>query len=229
MRILAIETSTSTGSIAVSDSGCLLNQTVLPAGQRTASLLAPTIADVLKSAGWQPGDIQLLCVTVGPGSFTGLRIAVTTAKTLAYATGAELIGVGTLEVIAAQAPQQHETICPILDAGRGQLYAAKYGRLDADRLETLLPPRIIDAARWLDSLCQSDSVTGLGLKRIAARLPPNVTVVEQEQWLPQAETTARLGDHKYQAGHRDDFWKLAPLYLRQSAAEEKLAANKPVQ
>src|SRR5215813_11089947 len=108
MRILAIETSGRHGSIATlcgeAEALSVVGQTMLNAEQRTAQALAPALRSLLSEAGWRPDSVELVAVAVGPGSFTGLRIGVTTAKTLAYAVGCQAIGVHTLLAIAAQAP-----------------------------------------------------------------------------------------------------------------------------
>src|SRR5687768_12135976 len=104
MRILALETSGLSGEVALLEGERVIAEQWLDPGQRTARSLAPGMKQILQTAGWQPRDVQLVAVTIGPGSFTGLRVGVTAAKTLAYAVGCEVMGVDTLEVIAAQAP-----------------------------------------------------------------------------------------------------------------------------
>ena len=105
MRILALETSSSSGSIAVMEDDRVLGESAFDPGQRTAQSFAPAVRRQLEAVDWLPRDIQLVAVALGPGSFTGLRIGVTAAKTLAYAVGAEVIGANTLKVIAWQTPQ----------------------------------------------------------------------------------------------------------------------------
>ncbi len=105
MRILALETSGTSGSVAVLEGSSQVAQLILPPGQRSARSLVPTIQDLLGRVGWEMSQIGLVAVTSGPGSFTSLRIGVSTAKALAYAVGAEIIGVNTLGVIARQAPR----------------------------------------------------------------------------------------------------------------------------
>src|SRR5208337_2248427 len=103
-RILALETSELTGSVAVAADGKVLAELQLDPQQRSAQWLAPAIRSLLERVGWQPREIGLIAVTIGPGSFTGLRVGVATAKILAYATGAQVLGIGTLEAIATAAP-----------------------------------------------------------------------------------------------------------------------------
>ena len=122
MHTLALDSSTPTASVALFRQSELIAQSVLNSSQRTAQTLAPAIASLLHAANWSPEDIELVGVTRGPGSFTGLRVGVMTAKTFCYAVDAEIIGVDTLDVIIEQAPQDANTICAVLDAHRQQLF-----------------------------------------------------------------------------------------------------------
>src|SRR6185369_14233589 len=103
-RIIAIETSGRHGSVAAlggdADAAPPIGQIVLTAEQRTAQALAPSLKQLLAAVGWSPKDVEMVAVAIGPGSFTGLRIGVTTAKAFAYAVGAEVIGVNTLCALA---------------------------------------------------------------------------------------------------------------------------------
>jgi tRNA threonylcarbamoyladenosine biosynthesis protein TsaB len=101
VKILSLETTDLSGSVAASDSSKLLLELELNSSQRSAQSLAPAIHSLLQQVGWKPADVELVAVTVGPGSFTGLRVGVTAAKTFAYAVGADVLGIDTLETIAA--------------------------------------------------------------------------------------------------------------------------------
>lgn len=216
MRILALETSSRCGSVALLADERLIGSSPLLPGQRTAAVLAPTIAAQLDVAGWKAADIDLVAVAQGPGSFTGLRIGVTMAKTLAYAISAEVIGVNTLEVIAAQAACSRRNVWAVIDAQRQQLFASMTTTEEAG------PTRLIDNQQWLAQLKPSDAVNGSGLRKLVDRLPTGVEVCDQSLWTPQAEMVARIGLRHFQAGRRDDMWKLVPQYYRPSYAEEKL-------
>jgi tRNA threonylcarbamoyladenosine biosynthesis protein TsaB len=199
----------------------LIAQTLLSPRQRSAQTLAPAIREVLERAGLRPGDIQLVAVTQGPGSFTGLRVGAATAKTFAYAVGAEMVGVNTLEAIAAQAPNSCETVWTLLDAHRGQLFVARY-RLRANQSpEEVAPTHIAAIDDWLAGYGSNEPVTGPGIARIANRIPGGRAIVDSSLWPPLAETVGRLAWRRYQAGGRDDVWSFAPNYYRPSAAEEK--------
>lgn len=197
----------------------------LTSKQRSAQSLAPALRDLLAEQTWQPRDVQLVAVTVGPGSFTGLRIGVTTAKTFAYAVGAELVAVDTLEAIATQAPGEWSCLKVVLDAGRGQIFTAEFSRDASEELTTVAPSAIVEIADWLAGLRPGDLVTGPMVDKLAEELPPSVTIVDPSHRAPTATAVAQLAWRKYLAGQRDDPIQLVPLYLRLSAAEEKQAAQ----
>ena len=221
MRILALETSGFSGEVALLDGEHIVYEAMLAEGQRTAQSLAPGIAGALSAAGWKPADIQLVAVTIGPGSFTGLRVGVTTAKTFAYAVGCEVLGVDTLDAIAEQAPAiADRDLWAVLDAQRSQLFAKRFEAHGA-HWQAATPAQIVDGEQWLVQL-GSDLATGAGLKRWSLQLP-EAQILPQSQWQPRAATVGKLAWRAYREGRRDDLWKLAPQYLRASAAEEKAA------
>jgi len=220
LRILALETSTLDASVAVLEGERVLGQVTLDRSRRTAQCFAPTIADQLHSVGWRPPDVQLVAVTVGPGSFTGLRVGVTAAKTLAYAVGAQVLGIPTLKVIAQQAMKHASCICAVLDAQRQQLFAADF-QSQGEELTEVSETRIVDVAQWLAGLSPGIAVTGPGLVRLVDRIPAEVEVIDASRWTPQAATVGRMAYREHQAGSRHDLWTLNPRYYRSSAAEEK--------
>jgi tRNA threonylcarbamoyladenosine biosynthesis protein TsaB len=230
--ILALETSSQAGSVAlldcrvgqVGDCDNVLSQRILEAERRSAQTLIPGIAHVLAEAGRRPADVGLVAVTIGPGSFTGLRVGVTAAKSFAYATGCECLGVDTLEVIAWQAPRNEASaaeIRAVLDAQRKELYLARF-RIAGCELVRVEGNRIVPVEGWLADLVPGTVVTGSGINRLIDRLHAGVVAVDPRLREPQAATVGRLAWRQYQAGRRDDLWKLAPNYLRLSAAEEKV-------
>lgn len=221
LRILALETSGRSGTVAALNGAEPLVEVELNPKQRSAQSLAPAMAQVLAAAGWQPRDVQLVAVTSGPGSFTGLRVGVTTAKTFAWATGASVLGVDTLEAIAWQAPAGDSPIAAALEAQRDELFAAVYG---SEPGKVLQPTAIVPTQAWLGSLEPGWRVSGPAVARLLQRLPPGVSMVDQSLWQPRATCVGRVAAWRYERGERDDVWKLAPRYFRPSAAEEKWAA-----
>jgi len=221
VRILALETTESIGTVAAFDGQRLLAESSLNAAQRSAQSLAPAIKQLWKTVGWQPRDVQLIAVTIGPGSFTGLRVGVTTAKTLAYAVGAEVIGIGTLEAIAARAPAEVRNLVAAIDAQRQQVFTARLIR-DADgAFHRQGEVAIVDSQAWLQSLAAGDAATGPALRKLGGSIPPGVRLIDESLWAPTASAVGQLALRRYATGERDDLWRLAPLYYRKSAAEEK--------
>lgn len=222
VNLLALETSGIQGSIAALVDDTLVSEIELPDDCRSARSLAPTVRHLLEKVNWTPRQIDLIAVTLGPGSFTGLRVGVTTAKTLAYAINAKTIGVNTLDVIARQAPAVSDNgdLHVVMDAQRKQFFSASYRLVDGV-LRNVKPTTIIDRESWTAQLSDECTVTGPGLSRcdeqeLAAR------VVSSVNWMPRAETVGRLGKELYLSTGEDDLWKLSPQYYRRSAAEEKL-------
>jgi tRNA threonylcarbamoyladenosine biosynthesis protein TsaB len=226
-RILALETSDLRGSVAALDGERLLVERPLDPTMRSAQSLAPAIRAVLAEVGWRPKQVERIGVTTGPGSFTGLRVGLTTAKTFAYAVGAEVVGVDTLSAIALQAPPEAGPLHVAVDAHRRELFTAEYGSdaSAASQLET------IDA--WLAKLSalvasgQTPWVTGPALVALEGRLPPGLRLVLREAWVPRAASVGRLAAEVATGVRGPELWALVPTYLRASAAEEKLTATKP--
>ncbi|MEX0938341.1 MAG: tRNA (adenosine(37)-N6)-threonylcarbamoyltransferase complex dimerization subunit type 1 TsaB [Pirellulales bacterium] len=223
--MLSIETSIDLGSVALWEAGEMLDQADMPPGQRTAQSLAPSVAALLAKRGWAPRDIRLVAVSIGPGSFTGLRIGVTTAKTFAYAVGAEVIGVSTIEAIAQRAAGDLVEVAVAMDAQRGDVFAGTCRRSGGGVMRLTGPVELVPAQPWLEGRPRGSYVTGPALRKLAERLPPGVTAVAPEFWSPVAESGGLVGWRRFEAGDRDDLWKLAPLYFRRSAAEEKWEAR----
>lgn len=218
MKCLALETAVSPGSIAVAEieAGAtrVIRSASLPEEERTARSLAPALDKLLSEAGWQAKQLDLVAVTTGPGSFTGLRIGITTAKTLAYVAGAKCVAINTLAVLAAQVTDDAASGWAVLDAQRRELFAAPFtnGKLTAE-------PVIVSEEEWLAGLEPNELVTGPGLSRLQSRLPEGARAAEQATWAPRAETVARLAAA---SETRVTPFELLPNYYRLSAAEEKL-------
>lgn len=228
MNILALETSGHGGEVALLADERVIGAVTLDPAQRSAQSLAPAMAELLRQCQLTPRDVQLVAITVGPGSFTGLRIGVTAAKTFAYAVGAQCLAVDTLEVIAAQVPtvlaEAHATLWTVIDAQRHQLFATRFQWQNAS-WQNELSDQTIDNEAFLEQLTPGTLVSGSGLKKLLPQLPHGVVAVEQAFWQPRADTVGRLAWRDYSSGRRNDFWRLTPKYLRPSAAEEKHASG----
>ena len=222
MRVLALETSERIGSVALlegqADSLSTIESTLLPKNQRSTQSLLPCLQAKLSEHDWPANQLDLICVSTGPGSFTGLRIGITVAKTLAYATGAKLIGIPTLSAIAAGVESQPKRLWTILDAQRQELFVSCF----VDAASHNSPDvSILSIESWLKQLQPGDAVAGPPLKKLAEQLPEGVIAADQKQWAPSAEQVGRLAAKKFLAQEFDDPIQLVPNYYRRSAAEEK--------
>ncbi|HUT12679.1 MAG TPA: tRNA (adenosine(37)-N6)-threonylcarbamoyltransferase complex dimerization subunit type 1 TsaB [Thermoguttaceae bacterium] len=216
-----METTEKAGSVAAVCDGNLLTELELSRRQRSAQSLAPTLRVLLDRVGWRPADVDLVAVAIGPGSFTGLRIGVTTAKVFAYVAEADILGVDTLETIAAGAPENVTSLWVAVDAQRGEVVAGSFQRDPDGWFRLSGPARLVEIDAWLAGLPAGSIITGPILRKLSDRVPSHVTPLAPEYWSAKAATVARLAARDYAAGRRDDAWKLVPRYSRRSAAEEK--------
>ena len=220
---LALETSDRRSGVALARGDRVLKAVTLDADRRHAANLVPAARELCVSAGATPDEIGLVSLSIGPGSFTGLRIGVTVARMLAMATGARLVAVPTLEVIAQNAldaPDPPRRVAVLLDAGRGDAYAATFQRTD-EAYQPDAEPILVDPATFL-SKCDAECVAmGEGATRFAeivcvAGLPR----LPREWDAPRVEVVHRLGYRLALAGTFTDRYRLVPTYIRKPAAEE---------
>jgi tRNA threonylcarbamoyladenosine biosynthesis protein TsaB len=225
MKILAFETSGQLGSVALLETadGKLVStiERETPADQRTARSLLPTTQELLRENGWRSADIELVAVTTGPGSFTGLRIGVVAAKTLAYAVGAKLVGVHTLAAMAEPFETRTQRLWTILDAQRQELFVASFdpARSVVDQAEP--PTDILPIDEWIAQLAAGDQVAGPPLAKLRDALPAKVSIADERLWNPTAAAVGRLGIALFTRGREVSSLELVPDYFRKSAAEEK--------
>ncbi len=230
MNLLALDTSTEQAVVTLaSGSGEILTAEPGP-GRRHGRDLIPQLRDLLARGGIRPGELDAIAVGVGPGSYTGLRVGVTAAKTLAYATGATLLAVDSLHVIGRNAPDEASRIVVIADAQRNDLYVARLTRTAPS-----LPPspdgetRIEPLDAWVRSLESGTVVLGpaLDLPRIRSAVPSEFLAPPEVPNHPIARHLLDLARDAFQAGRRENPWLLEPCYLRRSAAEDQWDARGP--
>lgn len=191
-------------------------------------MLAPMLQQMFSQQQIQAKDLDLICLCHGPGMFTGLRVGVVTAKALAYAGKIELVAVNALDAIAAQTfaamPAAVESNLHVaVNAQRQQLFAAEFRHLGPWQVEKHVPDAIVDYEQFLKGIGSGDLVAGGGLKPLLDKIntaQPAAEVTPPETWELSASTVGQVGSAMYEAGLRDDFLKVEPLYFRPSAAEE---------
>jgi tRNA threonylcarbamoyladenosine biosynthesis protein TsaB len=226
LRSLVIETSGRVGHIAVAQGGIVCSSQLLQEGQRHARDLAPTVRSLLSDQGWKPKSIEAVIVSRGPGSYTGLRVGIMSAKAFAYATGCRLIAVDTFQAIAQRAPADADMVEVVADAQQDRVYCQRFRRKDsAENWETIRELKIEALSTWLDRLDRGLLVTGPGLRTYGQRLPGALSLAAPEIWDATPEAILRVAYPRVQGGSADEMWTLEPLYLRPSSAEEKWQAR----
>ncbi len=178
---------------------------------------------LLHETGWKPRDVHAVAVSRGPGSYTGLRVGIMSAKAFAYATGCVVLGLETFAAVAVHAPAAAARLDVLADAQQDKVYVQSFGR-EGESWQPLTPLAIRPFAEWLKGREPTAWVTGPGLHKWESKLPAEVPRVESEKWEPAPESLLRLALARYTAGERDDLWALEPLYLRPSSAEEQWQA-----
>ena len=228
-RFLILETSHASGWTALAEGSRIVARRRLEEARRHARDLVPATAELLAELGWRARDLNGVIVSVGPGSYTGLRVGLMSAKTLAYASGAALLGVETFRAIAVQAPTVEVAV--VADAQQGKIYAQTFD-LRAESPVTAVPglsaaaPLSIQlAADWVKSCPPTAFITGPGVELVRGLLPAEQPFASGELRLSSPESLLALGLARFQAGERDDPFTLEPLYLRASSAEELWVAR----
>ncbi len=224
MKILGLETSSDLEGVAVlSDDKILVNcQARVRTGhsQRLLSL----IDWCLSQAGLKIKELDCLAVSLGPGSFTGLRIGLATAKGICLAQGLPLLGVPTLDGLAFGFPLSSSLICPLLDARRGQVYAALYRR-EKGRLKRR-SPWLVEGVKKLASRIEEETIfLGEGVRiyrgELRDTLGEKATFASEEWFEPSAVNIARLARQKFEEEGWTDLDGIEPLYLRRPQAEPR--------
>jgi tRNA threonylcarbamoyladenosine biosynthesis protein TsaB len=219
-RLLIVETSGRVGQVAVALGGELRAVRRLDEARRHARDLAPAVVELLASQDWRPRDLDALLVGRGPGSYTGLRVGIMSAKAWGYATGCALVAIDTFAAIALQSPLEANAVAVLADAQKDQLYFQPFQRVSG-AWQTTAALTILPAGDWLGRHDPAIWVSGPGVGIVEGRLPAGCCVVEAAQREPQPQSVLQLGLEKYRAGQLADPWALEPLYARPSSAEEK--------
>jgi tRNA threonylcarbamoyladenosine biosynthesis protein TsaB len=219
---LILETSSHAGQVALGEGERVVGVRRLDEARRHARDLAPAVRELLAARGWRARELHGVIVSRGPGSYTGLRVGIMSARALAYATGCALLAVETFAAIARQAPPEARTLDVLADAQQDKVYVQRFGREAAGHALTPLTSLAIRPVdEWLPGLSAGVWVSGPGLRKHEKRLPPEVRRVEADSLDPRPESLLALGLARYLRGERDDLWSLEPLYLRPSSAEEQ--------
>ncbi|WP_278834627.1 tRNA (adenosine(37)-N6)-threonylcarbamoyltransferase complex dimerization subunit type 1 TsaB [Mitsuokella multacida] len=224
MSILAIDTATQVSSVAVASADKLAAELTMQAKLTHSETLMPHIKEVLRMANVRKEQLEGIAVSIGPGSFTGLRIGLAAAKAMAYALDLPIVGVSTLKALAYHYPVPGIRIVSLLDAQKGNAYRESY-EWEEGTLMVVNPVEVLPIAEILAECAESGRETVV-LGDIAARrirgkvdLPANVTVAPAHLVMPRAACVAMLGLQELAAGHTDNVMNMEPVYIRRSEAE----------
>jgi tRNA threonylcarbamoyladenosine biosynthesis protein TsaB len=222
-KSIAVETSGRRGSVALGEGPRLLAEREFPTQVEHAKELLPAVDELLRRQGWSPADIRHCYVSIGPGSFTGLRVAVAFARHLALATAARVCAVPTLDAVVESCtsmdpPPLHVAV--VLDAKRQQVFGAVY-EFHGGEYRRLTGPNLDVPAAILAAAPKPISVIGEGVDYHRQAIEASGAVIlDQSLWLPTAANVYKLGRRLAERGRFIAAMDLAPCYVRRPEAEE---------
>jgi tRNA threonylcarbamoyladenosine biosynthesis protein TsaB len=223
MRVLGIDTSTPCGSIGLIEGEQVLCEYSVNRKMSHSERVLKTIDRVLEDSGISIGDVDGFAISRGPGSFTGLRIGVSVAKGLALATGKRVAGVSTLAALAQNARYSPHLICPLLDARKGEVYAALYRNTEKNGLTKFAPEMAVKPIDLLEriegeALFLGDGVYTYG-DLIRHKLGDRAHIAPSPFNFVHGAVVAQLGRQRLEKGEYLDLEGFTPQYLRKSDAE----------
>ncbi len=224
MSILAIDTSSQVSSVAVASEEILRAELTMQGRLTHSETLMPHIEQVLNMADLSKEELDGVAVSIGPGSFTGLRIGLATAKAMSYALNIPLVGVSSLQALACHCPVPGVRIVALVDAQKGNAYRESYD-WESGRLHVVEPLEIIPMKEFLAACADRKGETillgDMTERRMVAEwdLPPHVRIAPPHLRMPRAAGVAVLGLRKLAIGEKADPMDLEPVYVRRSEAE----------
>ncbi len=226
MIVLAVECASKSASVALLKDENVIGEIYLNPGKHHAEILLPALERLLRFTGMTMDDTDLLACTKGPGSFTGVRIAISTIKGLALAAGKPIVGISTLEVLAMNLCPSPNVICTLLDARKNQLYFGLYRSGENGMPEKLADDRLEDIQTIFREL-PGEPVDFIGdgavlyRNEILSRIPTAKIFNHDIFNKPRASALGLIAYQRYRQGLLDDLVALAPVYLRLPDAELK--------
>jgi len=231
MKVLGIDTSTSCGAVGLIDGGEVLSDTLLNIPVTHSERLLGAIEFVLGEARCPIGDVDGWAISLGPGSFTGLRIGVSTVKGLAFATGKPVAGVSTLDALACQVSPTSYLICPILDARKKEVYTAFYRYGEGNILERQSDDQALRPEDLVKKIKEQTIFLGDGVRTyrefLLHSLPSLATFPSALVHVPHGSVVAKLGFELLKKGEHLNVSTFSPIYVRPSEAEVRWRENHP--
>ena len=224
MKVLGVDTSTMTAGIGIVEEGEILVEVKFSVKITYSEILLSCIDQALKNVGLKIDDMDGFAISIGPGSFTGLRIGLSTLKGLSFATRKPLASVLSLDALAYLSLYCQYPVVAMLDAKKSQVYAAIYETREG-KLKRQSDYLVIDVEDLVKRISQKTLFVGPGAKlyqkKLIELLKDKAYFSQAEQSLPSGATVAFLGSKKLILSQFEDIVDLEPLYLRKSEAELK--------
>jgi tRNA threonylcarbamoyladenosine biosynthesis protein TsaB len=222
MKVLAVETATMAGGIAIIEDDALIGEVRVNVKAAHAERVMTSIDWLLKASNLSINDIDAFAVSIGPGSFTGLRIGLSTVKGLAYAAKRPIVPVLTLDAFARMFRFSAYPVCPMLDARKNEVYAALY-RWENGECVKIMPETAIAPAKLLKEIKGRTIFTGEGAniykELIEEALRGDAIFSPPSAMSPSAASVAEIAFEKFREGVTADPASLTPFYMRRSEAE----------
>jgi len=236
MPILGIDTTTLSCSVALLQHNTVLAEATLNIKKTHSERLMPLLDNLLTESGVEREELDAIAVAAGPGSFTGLRIGISTVRALSQGLGIPAVPVCTLEALAEAVPSPGALICPLLDARRSQVYTALYRR-DVElpyTLQTIIEPAALALEELVQKLLiynQPVIFLGEGLNSydsiLEKSMPPGQAVITTASFrLCRASLVALVGQRLLAANPKASYNELLPIYLRRPEAERMAKKNR---
>ena len=216
MKILGIDTSTMAANVAVLEDDKLICEYTINTKKTHSQKLMPMIENMLKLSDLDIKEIDAIAICVGPGSFTGLRIGMATAKAMAHVNNIPLIGVNSLEILGANMDLCNRNICSILDAQRNQVYMNKYILKDYKAIDELLEEISSSNEDWV--------LVGEAVYKYKEKIEEisNITIPSPANNITKASTLCFVARDKMLANDQVyNCYNINPMYIRKSQAEEQ--------
>ncbi len=227
MRILAVDTSTNVASVAIIEDDVIIGEYNCNRGKTHSQRLMPMVQHLMETAGLTVSDIDAFAASIGPGSFTGLRIGVTTVKAMAFASEKPVISVHTLDALAYNIPFAENLICPMIDARNNQVFTAIY-RFIGSKLERLTDYMGIPVTELADIIRSMEGETvflgdacNMHKDYFVSELGNRVNIAPPGISLAKASSVAILAGKAFREGKLESCYDMVPFYLRKSQAERE--------
>jgi tRNA threonylcarbamoyladenosine biosynthesis protein TsaB len=236
MKVLAVDTSSAVATAAVMDDTGLLGEYLLNSGKTHSQRLMPMISDLLAGLDMKPADIDLFAASCGPGSFTGLRIGITTVKAMAYSLKKPVIAVPTLDALAANISCFSGLVCPMMDARNRQVYTAVYDNttggmrnltgylgIPVEELLSLIENKITEmqgGSSFYKVAFLGDAANKYR-EFLCSKLGEKCAFAPESQMLQRASSVAQLALKMANEGKAVSSFDMLPYYLRKSQAERE--------